>query len=227
MGTPFEPIIESYLVITEIKINPNSKQVSRKEYRNPDQILSNGNDLKLRHRTPALSGKATNLAKYEYIAALLLRNEILGCQQKALDLEGLLRNYRREFSAGSAKESRKLFTKLSSLRGRYNQGRLYLRQTMPPLYSFPWNKDGYIRHRSRPSIIAGFEYCKRVVLKARFIDPRFFTEQERSQYAEDKDVTLYHVPALADIQRIEAELGKPLYNSIEFPSGYGKGHTTI
>jgi hypothetical protein len=224
MGTPFEPIIESYLVITEISINPNNKHVSRKEYRNPDQILSNGENLKLRKRTPVLSGKATNLAKYEYIAALLLRNEILGCLQKALDLEGLLRNYRREFSKSSAKESRNLFTKLSSLRGRYNKGCLYTRQSMPPLFSFPWNKNGYIRHRSRPSIIAGFEYCKRILLKDRFIDPRFFNEQERAQYEQDND---YHVPALAEIQRIEAELGKPLYNSIEFPSGYGKGHTTI
>lgn len=219
----FQPFVTNYITIEQITVFP-SRNVKRSNYRYPDTILSQHPRFVIRSRGAAIQGKATNLPKLHYLGALLLRNEVLGCIQQAMDTESLLRNFRREFPKSSARQSRKYFDRISTYRSNYNKGKLYRTQNLPPLYSFPWNSSGYIRHPSKPSILIGFEFCKRRLIKEKFIDPRFFNEQEREEYRKDET---FHVPLLIEIQRIEAEIKKPIYNSIEFPSGYGKGYTTV
>lgn len=224
MGTPFQPIVKTYLHVTEIQINRKTKRVHRKHYKIPDVITSEPCKKRARASTATVIGMKSKLPRVHFLAALFLRNEILGCMQKAMDREGLLRNFRREFPEMSANVSRNYINQLSKYYKNYNKGRLYTNQAMPPLYAFYWTKNGYIRHPAYQTTMVGFEFCKRLLTKNKFADPRFFTMDELRQYEEDPE---WHVPALAEIQKIEAEIQKPLYDSIEFPHGYGKNYNPI
>ena len=223
MGTPFQPIIKTYLHLTEFDINPKTRKVHRKVYKLPDVITSTPVTIRSYSYNAKVFGRRSKLPRLHLLAALFLRNEILGCMQQALDREGILRNFRREFPEMSAQVSRNYFNRYSTYTHKYNTGRLYARQPMPPLYSFYWTKDGYIRHPSYQTQLIGFEFCKRHLTKNKIADPRFFTLDEMNQLDEEE----WHIPGLADIQKIEAEIKKPVYNSIEFPDGYGKNYNPI
>jgi hypothetical protein len=145
--------------------------------------------------------------------------------QQAVDREGLLRNFRKEFPGLAARVSRNYSTKFSSYTNAYNKGRLYKNQLLPPLYAFAWNKNGYIRHPSYFNQLIGFQFCKRVLTTARFADPRFFDLSELARIREDEDqYEGWHVPSEVEVSKLEAEIKKPLFNCIEFPNGYGKDY---
>lgn len=224
MGTPFQPIIKTYLQLTEIRIHPKSRKVKRKQYKIPDVITSAPVTGKVRSSSATIIGQKSKLPRLHFLAALILRNEIHACVQQVVDRETLLRNFRKEFPEMSARVSRNYFARFSTHAYRYNNGRLYANQPMPPLYCFYWNKNGYMRHPNYQTQLIGFQFCKRLLTKNRFADPRFFTLDEINQVSDDDD---WHVPALAEISKIEAEIKKPIYNSIEFPDGYGIYHNPV
>lgn len=224
MRSPYQPIVKTYLQLTEITCHPKTRKVKRKEYEIPDTIGVEKINKRVRAMPTRLQGRGSNLPKLHYLAALLLRNEILGCIQQAMDRQGLLRCFRREFPGMTASLSNKYFSRFANYHSRYNRGALYVHQNMPPLYSFYWTKEGYIRHSTYQSQFIGFEFIKRMLTNNQFADPRFFTRMEMEQYREEED---WHVPLEAEIVRIEAEIKKPIYNSIEFPPGYEKGRHPI
>lgn len=233
--SPFDPITKVYLDIEELKLNPVTNKLHRTFHHIPDQIISVKPSTRVRQSgSPLKLGRSVRLPKSHYLAALILRNEILSCLGKATDREGLLRNMRHEYrhTNWSANASRKYLERFSSIRSDYNHGQLFKNQPMPPLYCFWWNPNGYIRHPRYRSQYLSFKYCKRELQKARFADPRFFTPKElnviiHSLNDDDPRYKNWTVPAWSDIERIEAEIKRPLYDSIKFPSGYDKSHDPI
>jgi hypothetical protein len=219
MGTPFELITKTNVVITELTVDPKTREVTRSDFLIPDTILPVEVKFRKRSYTNAKLGRSLHLPRLHYFGALLLKNEVLACQQRAADSEGLLRAFRKEYPEIPAKQSRMYQTRFPNYRSNYNKGRLYNQQQMPPLYSFAYTKNGYIRHSRVHTELLNFEFCKRVLTQAKFADPRFFTPEEIIHY---REVEGWHVPFEHEIQKLEAEIQKPLYNSIEFPPGYGK-----
>lgn len=223
MGTPFQPVIKTFLHLTDLRINPHSLRITKKDYLIPDIITSIPIKKRVRCSTASVIGARTRLPRLHFLAALFLRVEILGTVQQSMDKEAMLRSFRKEFPHVSAQVSRRYFDRMASYLSEYNKGRLYKDQRMPPLYSFNWNKSGYIRHNRLQSQLLSFQFCKRLLSKSKFADPRFFTEHERRTVEE----LGWHVPLPAEVARIEAEIKKPLYDSIEFPPGYGKNYDPL
>lgn len=229
-GTPFQPIIESYLQINELIISKKGK-VQQRNYTIPDQILSNS-EKPTRLSGAARLGTTKKLPILHWYAALLLRNEISGCSHEALDKEGLLRNLRAEYPTLTAKASRRYVSDFGKFRSKYNNGQLFNGQTVPPLYCWFWNASSYIVHPKAKKTLLSFQFCRRYLESVKFADPRFFSSMEletmrQQQFDHDPEITNWHVPALAETQQIESQLQKPLYDAIEWPSGYSKNYNPI
>jgi hypothetical protein len=62
--------------------------------------------------------------------------------------------------------------------------------------------------------------------KANFADPRFFTPEEIEKYRRYEKLG-WTVPDQSIIDKIERQIGKPLYDSIYFPSGYTKEYDPL
>lgn len=226
MKSDMDLIVEKYLHLTEFAVSDACK-IKRTEYIIPDVITSRKSPRKVKPMAHIVRGYKTSLPRLHFMAALFLRNEILGCMQQAVDREGLLRNFRKEFPGLAARVSRNYAEKFSSYIAAYNKGRLYKNQLMPPLFAFSWTKNGYIRHPTFHLQHIGFNFIKRMLTTARFADPRFFDLSEIARIRDNEEqYPDWHVPGDAEITRIESEIKKPLFNVIEFPSGYGKDYDT-
>jgi hypothetical protein len=219
------PILETYLNINEVRLNPNNNYLTHRSYRIPNQLTA------ARHKgrvvKPAkVKGTKTNLPKTHFFAALLLRNEILGCLNQATDKHFLIRNMRKEYPTWKKTAAESYVNNFSDKRKAYNTGTLYASQQVPPLYCFYWNENGYIRHPKLKTQLLSFQYCKRHLTQEKFADPRFFTSTEisilLSKYLNNAIDPDWHIPLSGEISAIEAQIKKPIYDSIEFPSGYGK-----
>ena len=224
-----------YLNIEELKLNPKTNKLQRTFHHIPDKVVSVKPTTRVKQLGSNVKlGRSAKLPKSHYLAALLLRNEILGCLSQATDREGILRNMRHEYrdTNWTSSASRKYMERFSCIRSDFNNGRLHRNQNIPTLFCFWWDHQSYIHHPRFKTQYLSFQYCKRELRKALFADPRFFTRSEISviidwQANDDPQGKDWHVPALSDIEKIEAEIQKPLYNSIEFPSGYDKDHNPI
>lgn len=230
-GVPFTAVTETYLNVTEVRLNPNNNYVTFSENKVPDQFVSTRFKGTVAKKTK-LKGSSTNLPKTHYLGALLLRNEILGCIAQATDKHFLIRNMRKEYPKWKMSAANTYLHSFSDKRKAYNTGTLYAKQSIPPLYCFYWNKEGYIHHPRLRSQLLSFQYCKRQLTQEQFADPRFFTPMELAniidqQLKEHTDYINWHVPVPSEIQAIEAEIKKPIYDSIQFPSGFGKEHNPI
>tara|TARA_E500000305_G_C3937906_1_gene196020 strand:- start:10 stop:771 length:762 start_codon:yes stop_codon:yes gene_type:complete len=223
-GTPFTPIVETYLNINEVRLNPSNNYVTYRNYRIPNQLTAARHEGRV-VKPAKVKGTKTNLPKTHFFAALLLRNEILGCQSLATDKHFLIRNMRKEYPTWKNSAAQAYVNNFSDKRKGYNTGTLYSSQQMPPLYCFYWNQDGYIRHPKLKTQLLSFQYCKRHLTQEKFADPRFFTPTEISLLLSDhlnvRDND-WHIPLSGEISAIEAQIKKPIYDSIQFPSGYGK-----
>ena len=228
-GASFDPVLKTYLNINEIRLNPNNNYITFKSYKIPNLHTSERHKGKV-VKSSKIKGRKTNLPKSHFFAALLLRNEILGCTGSATDKHFLIRNMRKEYPDWKKSAAEKYVSKFYEKRKAYNNGTLYSSQSMPPLYCFFWNEHGYIRHPTLRTQLLSFKYCKRHLTQEQFADPRFFTPQEitelqnRQLKSESVD---WHVPTASEISSIEAQIKKPIYDSIEFPSGYGKNYDPI
>jgi len=231
MGIPFNSITETYLEINEVRLNPKNNYVTYSQHRITDQLVSTRHKGAVAKKVKA-DGIKTKLPKTHFFGALLLRNEILGCVAQASDKYFLLRNMRKEYPDWSKSASDVYLKNFSDKRNSYITGNLYASQVLPPLYCWYWNNKGYIRHPTLTSQLISFQYCKRQLKQEQFADPRFFTVEELNelrtkQSDNDRDYINWHVPSIVEIQTIEAEIKKPIYDSIQFPSGYGKEYNPI
>lgn len=219
-------VITDYLLLDEIKLN-DDKTIHRRNYKIPHTMEA----IKVKPLTRKLKAghaksRTKNITKARFLASLFLHNEISACNQKVIDREGMLRSMRREFPAWPARQSRNYFNRWSTHRHLYNQGRMHDSQPLPLLYAWAWTVDGYIRHSKTLKQYLSYEYCRRHLLKAKFIDPRFFTKEEITEIREKEeknDESQWNIPSLKEIELLEKQVGKPLYNSIQFPPGYEKG----
>lgn len=221
-----ELVITNYLLLDEITIS-DDKKVTRRNYKIP-HTMEAVRVTAPKHRTVSFEKRSSTggLSKKRFLASLFLHNEIKSCVQEVIDREGMLRSMRREFKNWPARQSRNFFNHWSTHRRMYNEGRLHHEQPLPLLYAWVWNVDGYIRHSKVITQYYSFEYCRRHLLAAKFLDPRFFTLKEikeRRDMEAKEDEHLWNIPSLSEIKQVEEIIKRPLYNSILFPPGYEKG----
>lgn len=218
----------SNVTVEDFRYNPETLKVTRRYYEIPDEYeptqITSGVARQI--RDPKKIGKRTKLPRTHYIATLIYQNEIQACMGKASDRHGMLRALRKEYPNWETRKAVQYWTKFFSLRKKFNEGTLYPLQPMPALFCFYYTPQGFIQHPTKKSLLT-FDHCKRILSTEKFMDPRFFSAtlmQTSLENREKEKVDKYadwHIPPLAEIARIEATIGKPLFNSITFPDGFG------
>lgn len=215
--------------VEDIQYCPASNRLLRRMYEVPENCEPEVVNEKIRrvHTRPALIGRTTKMYKLEYLGVLLLRGEINACEGKPVTSDIIIRQLRREFPLWDRKAADNFVKDLSKYRNLYNQGKLHAQQSIPALYAFYYNEDGYICHKTIRKQMLTFPFCKQTLQIVGFADPRFFTIKEiadlRKRRANDSDSSIrdWIIPLQADIDAIERSIGKPLFNSITFADGYG------
>jgi hypothetical protein len=227
-----EVIKTNEITIEDFHISPKHKRPVRKKYIIPDTLMP----IKLTyakngHKTAQVSsGRGMTQAKV--LARLILDNEINACVQEASDRQWMLRNLRATFPRWSNKASARYMDTFSGKRNKYNQGKLYAGQTLAPLYCWYYNQFGYIIHHRNKTQYLSFDFCKRELQKVKYADPRFFspgelTQLRNDQIVEDAEALKWYIPPIAEVQHLEQRIKKPIYNSIEFPTGFRKGQGSL
>ena len=228
-------INETHFQVEEIAFYPfQSATASRYVFNIPNPIIP-GEELKntqpqARLRT-AHVGKTTNLPMRHFFGVLLLRNEIQAVQGKPLNREQLRRELYKEYPT-LIKECGNFFKKFSDYRRAYILGTLHANQQPPLLYPL-FYVDGYVRHQTYRSQFVGFEFVRRLLIAEKFADPRFFKPEELNRFrfeaAADKPspYDTWTIPSEIAVSRLEAELNKKLFNSLDFPPGYERGRHPI
>ena len=220
-------LVKDYSILEEFVLEQNNN--SHTYYNIPDAVqpgmpLESINKIKFISRMKL--GKTTQLPKRQYFESLFLRNEILACKQMALGRIALIREYRKEFPGETQSHYARFGDNLRKYRSYYNARKLYVNQSPLVLYSFSYNPKGYITHTTKHTYLLSFQYCRRVLKQANFADPRFFTPEEIAKYRRYEKLG-WTVPDESIITKIEKQIGKPLYDSILFPSGYTKEYDPI
>lgn len=220
-------LIKNYSILEEFVLESGNN--SHKYYTIPESIKP-GMPIESEHKITNISrlklGKATQLPKRQFFESLFLRNEILACKQMAMTRIGITREYRREFPQETKQHYNRFSDLLRKYKNEYNTRKLYVNQPPLILWAFNYSTHGYITHTSKYNYLLSFKYCRRLLMGANFADPRFFTEAEIDKYRKYSKLG-WATPDKSAVNRIERQIGKPLYNSIQFPDGYTKEYDPI
>lgn len=220
-------LVKNYSILEEFIIESGNNQ--HNYYNIPDAVkpgMPIDSVSKIKYISRMKLGRTSQLPKRHYIESLFIRNEILACKQMAMSRVGLTREYRKEFQGETKNHYARFGDLVRRYRSEYNTLKLYTDQPPLILFSFNYNPRGLITHTSRYTALLSFQYCKRLLKKANFADPRFFTKEEIDKYRRYEKLG-WTVPDQTIIDKIERQIGKPLYDSIYFPSGYTKEHDPI
>ena len=210
-------------VIEDISFNPLTCRTKRTFFEVPKRYEPKPSKKK-GTRSNHLKGVRANVPKNHFFASLLIHNEINACLHKASEKDSLRKKMLKEYP-NNKKAIYYYFKRFSEKRQDHNRGEVYASQQQPPLYCWYYNEAGYIIH-PKARVVMGFEDCLLEVKARNFIDPRFFlpiqieTYRRKRLEGDPRHLSL-HIPLQEDINKIEKAIGKPLYNSLHFPEGYG------
>lgn len=196
-----------------VVITPREKIVRKVTY-SKNEFLGDGYSLPMAH----------------YLAVLLTQNEIQGMTGKPSDKHGIRRKFQKEYRKLPYKKIQRFFITFATKRRLYNKAELYSHQPKPLLYVWTYSPKGYIIHPIYRSQMLTFDHCVGILRNDKFMDPRFFTKDEilramTSLESGKKTFLGWNIPSIAEIEKVEKKIGKPLFNSITFPSGYGHNNT--
>lgn len=132
-------------------------------------------------------------------------------------------NSYRAFCARKSLESMK--TTVGMYRTKYNKQELFLDQPDVCLMSIRYNEEGFpLKHSSS---FADWSDVRKRCIELKIADPRFFTDEEldklrNAKISGDSRVDGWRIPSVQEIKRLEAKIGKPIFDSIAFPRGWGR-----
>lgn len=219
----------TFCEVEDIRYCPASGKLYRQAYEIPDKFepLKIVEKREHKFKRPDLVGKTSGMSRLQYLAVLLLKNEINACNGQAVVQDTIYRRLRKEFPLWDKKASLNFLREFSKYRNKYNQGTLHAEQPTPLLFSFHYNENGYICHKIRKKDMLSFPFIRGELQARKFADPRFFTPEEMQTFrdrAEANPDKYAHwvIPLAAEVRFLEKELGKPLYNSVTFADGYGE-----
>jgi hypothetical protein len=222
----------TFCQIEDLQYSPGSGKITRAMYAIPDsyEVVETHTRLKNSLKRLDLIGRSTRLTKTQFLSILFLRNEINACTGKPVSQDIIFRQLRKEFPQWELKQAKSFFRDISKYRKRYNERKLYSGQPSPILYSFYYNDNGYICHHLRRKDMMTFDLCRSIVELNKFADPRFFTKKELSEMrqkllkAEKENIpssfTTWTIPNEIEVETVEANIKKPLFNSITFADGF-------
>lgn len=219
--------------VEDISFQPASGNLVRFIYEMPDlyepiKIIAVARLRGTQYKRPDLLGKTSNMNKKQYLYVLFLRNEMDSMLGKAVHTRKIHLRLKKEFPLWPKKPAESYYNTIAHFRKLYNEGRLFVDQPTPALYSWKYNTSGYACHGIRDKDMLTYPWCKSQVKALKFADPRFFTEDEMKDFYErkvqgDPKMEQWLIPPLGDLHKIQKQIGKPLYQSMVFPDGYGPG----
>lgn len=223
--------------IEDINFQPASSTLIRQVFEIPDlyepvKIVANAVLKGHQYKRPDLLGKTSNMNKKQYLYVLFLRNEIDSMLGKAVNTRKIHLRLCKEFPLWPRSAAESYYNTIAHFRKLYNQSKLFAGQPTPALYSWKYNNGGYACHVYREKDMLTFPWCRSQMKASKFADPRFFTEDEMKDFYQrkvqgDSAMDSWILPPLNDLHKIQKQIGKPLYNSMVFPDGYGIGSTLL
>jgi len=181
-------------------------------------------------RDASKGGVRHKLTFTQYLELLFSRNEIEAMKGSPLTNPQLEANIQEEFPQIVRSRRNDSKKTIGSYRTDYNKGRLFANQATPILVGFRYDDQGFVVQSAYANRYMTHAECVEKCIEFQIADPRFFSKPDiitlgRARIEKPDEFGNWVIPSHEEVKKLETTIGKPLYNSMRFPTGYGVQET--